>query len=50
MGMRSEEITKGRKERERERFLLVALSPGCRMILPYYYPHLMPEALCRGEE
>lgn len=36
--------------RERERFLLVALSPGCRVILPYYYPHLMPAALCRVEE
>jgi len=44
---------KGRKitgdHEERNRFLLVALSPGCRVILPYYYPLLMPAALCRGE-
>lgn len=38
------------ERRGRERFLLVALRPGCRVILPYYYPLLMPGALlCRGE-
>lgn len=39
-----------RKKRERERFLLVALSPGCRVVLPYYYPYLMLAALYRGKE
>lgn len=42
--------TTERNHEKRDRFLLVALSPGCRVILPYYYPLLMPAALCRGEE
>lgn len=33
------------RKRKRKRFFLVALSSGCRVILPYYYSLLMPSGI-----